>query len=67
MTRTREDGGRRLVRSSGGRSEDLSGAGRKEHRKTGVVDAVRRPQIGSFPRPPLARLGGTPLVRGRLQ
>jgi hypothetical protein len=63
----REDGGRRLVGSSGGRSEDLSGAGRKEHRKTCVVDAVRRTSIGPSPRPPPTLLGGTPLVTGPFQ
>jgi hypothetical protein len=32
----------------------LSHAGRGEHRKTGVVDAVVRAPIGPFPRPPVA-------------
>jgi hypothetical protein len=45
----REDGGRRLVRSSGGWLEDLSGAGRRKQRKTCVVDAVVRARIGAFP------------------
>jgi hypothetical protein len=59
-------GGSRLVRSSCGRSEDLSGAGRRKHRKTCVLNKVVRARIRPFPRPPLARLDGTPLVKGAI-
>jgi hypothetical protein len=64
--------------SRGRRAEDLSGTpaggqktcparGGMEHRKTCVLDAIVRAPIGPFPRPPPARLGTTPLVRGLFQ
>ena len=41
--------------------------GRKEHRKTCVVDAISGAPSRPFPRPPLTRLGARPLVRGHFQ
>jgi hypothetical protein len=43
-------------------AEDLSGAERREHRKTGGRGLWAR--IGPFPQQPLARLGEAPLFRG---
>jgi hypothetical protein len=43
-------------------SEDLSGIGRSEYRKTCVVDAVSGTRIESIPRLPHARFGAKPLA-----
>ena len=56
-----------LVRYSGGRSEDLSGAGRDGTSKDLCAGRGPSSPIGPFPRPPPTRLGATPLVRGLFQ
>jgi hypothetical protein len=56
-----------LVRYSGGRSEDLSGAGRDGTSKDLCAGRGPSAPIGPFPRPPPTRLAATPLVRGLFQ